>query len=54
MERCYFPGYLASLAMVSFVNADIFDRSFLLRMEDITQTNKELTQTNRYLNMFPF
>ena len=47
----WFTKLVASvLGLVTFVRADVFDRSFLVRMEDITNTNKELSDTNKALN----
>ena len=38
------------LGLVSFAMAEIFDNSFLIRLEDITNTNRVLTETNRNLS----
>ncbi len=39
------------LTLVSFLNADVCDKNFLVRLEDITQTNSELSEVNKLLNM---
>ncbi len=41
---------LSILALISFVNSDVFQKSFLVRLEDITQTNRELAEVNKKLN----
>ncbi len=38
------------LCLMTSVNAGVFDKSFLVRMEGITNTNRELTETNRNLS----
>ncbi len=38
------------LGLVSSVKAGVFDKNFLIRIEDITNTNKELTETIRNLS----
>ncbi len=38
------------LALMSFANSDVFTKSFLIRIEDITQTNRELSAVNKKLN----
>ena len=47
---CLTKTLLLLLALVTLVKAGVFDKSFLIRMEDITTTNKELTETNRNLS----
>ena len=47
---CLTKTLLLLLALVTSVKAGVFDKSFLIRVEDITNTNKELTETNRNLS----
>ncbi len=46
---CLTRAAMLLLGLVSSVKAGVFDKSFLVRMEDITNTNRELTETNREL-----
>ncbi len=41
---------LIFLGLASFVNASVFDKNFLIRIEDVTKINKDLTSTNQKLN----
>ncbi len=41
---------LLLLTLALFVNADVCDKNFLVRIEDITKTNRELSEVNRMLN----
>ncbi len=44
-EMTYLTKTALLLALVSYVNAGVFDKSFLVRMEDITETNRQCKQT---------
>ncbi len=48
------PWFTKSVAIVlgimTFVQAEVFDRSFLVRIEHFTKTNKDLSDTNKALN----
>ncbi len=46
----WFTDAFLLVGMVEVSRAQVFDRSFLLRMQDITQTNKDLSDTNIKLN----
>ena len=57
MEATCLTKSLLLLGLLALVKADVCDKNFLVRMEDliqrmesVTQTNRELTETNRELN----
>ncbi len=41
---------LLCLALVSIVKAGVFEKSFLVRIEDFSKANQELSETNKQLN----
>ncbi len=51
MEIHYFANLaLLVLGLASLIEATVFDKDFLVRVEDITKINKDLTNTNKELN----
>ena len=50
MEMGFLTKFFLLLGLASFANAGIFDKSFLIRLEDLTNANKELTATNKELS----
>ncbi len=50
MEVSYISNpALLVLGMASLIDATVFDKKFLARIEDVTKTNQDLTDTNKEL-----